>query len=124
MNVTYKTRLEAMLTEITTELSSVGIHDPRNPSDWIAIPREHDTEEPDENVSADNVEEWNERTAIVATLESQYNGIVGALDRIEKNTFGACEVCNTPIEEKRLEANPISRTCIAHINDESTLKAL
>lgn len=117
----YKTRLEEMLTTITEELSTVGIRNPENPSDWIAVPEELDAAEPDVNLAADNVEAWNERTALVATLESRYNGIVGALARIQKNSFGKCEVCKNQIEEKRLEANPIARTCIAHIEEEGQL---
>lgn len=122
MTHTYKTRLEEMLKEITNELTSVGIHNPANPSDWIAVPEEMGGEETDENLSADRVEAWNERNALVATLESRYNGIVSALARIESNTFGVCEICGKEIEDKRLNANPISRTCIAHLEEESTLK--
>lgn len=117
----YKARLEKMLAEITEELKSVGIHNPQNPSDWIAVPQDLDTEEPDDNLAADAVEAWNERAGLVATLESRYNGIIGALARVESGTFGNCEVCGNPIEEKRLNANPISRTCIAHIEEESQL---
>lgn len=117
----YKEQLEEMLTAITEELQSVGVHNPQNPSDWIAVPAELDAEEPDLNLAADAVESWNERTALVATLESRYNGIVSALARIESDTFGTCEVCTKPIEEKRLNANPIARTCIAHIEEESQL---
>lgn len=121
MNDTYKIQLEEMLKKITSELQSIGIHNPENPSDWIAVPVDLDAEEPDLNLAADNVEAWNERTALVATLEPQYNGIIHALARIESGTFGTCEVCKNPIEEKRLSANPIARTCIMHREEESTL---
>ncbi len=121
MSTVYKARLQEMLVEITEELKSVGIHNPGNPSDWIAVPQELDTEEPDDNLAADAVEAWNERAGIVATLESRYNGILGALARVEKGTFGKCEICGNNIEEKRLNANPISRTCIAHIDEEASL---
>ncbi len=117
----YKNRLEEMLTSITDELQTVGIHNPENPTDWIAVPEELDAEEPDLNLAADTVEAWNERTALVATFESRYNGIKAALARIEAHTFGVCEVCGATIEEKRLEANPIARTCIAHIEEEGRL---
>lgn len=112
----YTARLNTMLSEITEELKTIGIHNPKNPSDWIAVPEDLDVEEPDTNLSADTVESWNERRSIVATLESQYNNIVSALARIESGTFGVCEVCSAPIEEKRLNANPVSRTCMAHID--------
>jgi len=34
-----------------------------------------------------------------------------ALDRIEQDTFGICEVCGDPIEEKRLKARPVTTMC-------------
>jgi RNA polymerase-binding transcription factor DksA len=117
----YKTALEEMLNNITLELKTIGIHDPNNPSDWIAVPEDLDTEEPDLNLAADSVEEWNERSGIVATLETRYNGIVSALARIEAGTFGTCEVCQNPIEEKRLAVSPTARTCMLHLEEESTL---
>ncbi len=119
----YRARLEAMLVDITNELSTVGIHNPENPSDWIAVPEELDAEEPDLNLAADNVEAWNERSGIVATLEARYNGIKGALARIEGGTFGICEICHAPIEEKRLAASPTARTCMTHLEDESQIAA-
>jgi RNA polymerase-binding transcription factor DksA len=117
----YRARLEAMLVDITNELKTVGIHNPENPSDWIAVPEELDAEEPDLNLAADNVEAWNERSGIVATLEARYNGIKGALARIDGGTFGTCEICHAPIEEKRLAASPTARTCMAHLEDESQI---
>lgn len=116
---TYKARLAEMLETITLELKAVGIHNPQNAHDWVAVPEGLDAEEPDLNLAADAVEEWNERTALVSTLEFQYNNIVSALARIESNTFGMCEVCGKAIEENRLNANPIARTCILHIEEES-----
>lgn len=118
---TYKARLDEMYALIITELSAVGIHNPENQSDWVAVPDTLDAEEPDVNLVADAIETWNERNALVATLEKQYNSIRSALARIEAQTFGICEICKNSIEEKRLNANPVARTCIAHIEDERTL---
>lgn len=118
---TFKVRLEEMLETITHDLQAIGIHNPANPSDWLAVPEELDAEEPDENLAADAVEEWNGRAALVAELEPQYNSIMSALARIELGTFGICEVCKSAIEEKRLNANPIARTCIAHLEEESRI---
>jgi RNA polymerase-binding transcription factor DksA len=111
-----------MLGEITNELSHIGIHNPENPSDWIAVPEDVDAEEPDLNLAADAVESWNERNALVATLETRHNGILHALERIASGTFGTCEICAAPIEDRRLEVNPIARTCMAHREDEGTLE--
>ena len=118
---TYKTQLEEMLVAITAELKTVGIHNPENPSDWIAVPEELDAEEPDQNLAAGAVEAWDERNALVSVLEARYNGIMSALARIEAGTFGVCEICNAPIEEKRLVVSPSARTCMAHREDEGTL---
>ena len=114
---TYEARLTEMLETITKELQAVGIHDPKNPSDWVAVPQDLDAEEPDLNLAADNVEAWNERNALVAALEPRYNNIVRALAKIADGTFGTCEICNAPIEEKRLTVDPSARTCIAHIEE-------
>lgn len=118
---TYKVHLEELLATITAELKTVGIHNPENPSDWVAVPEELDAEEPDQNLSADAVEEWNERNALVATLEKEYNDIREALARLEAHTYGSCEICNHPIEERRLVACPTARTCVAHREDEGLL---
>lgn len=113
----YKAQLEQLLEEITKELQTIGIHDPKNPSDWVAIPEEFDANEPDLNDAADTVEEWNGRVGLVATLEPRYNNIVLALKKIEDGKYGACEICGAQIEEKRLDVNPAARTCIAHIEE-------
>lgn len=117
----YKTKLEAFLQDLTKELSAVGIHNPENPADWVAIPEAVDANEPDDNVAADAVEEWDERQALVATLERQYNNITRALGKIEANSFGTCEICNSAIEDDRLEVSPAARTCKAHMDEEEAL---
>ncbi len=111
----YKIRIEEMLKEITEELKTVGVHNPENPDDWVAVPEHLSGNEPDLNDAADNVEEWNERRALVATLETRYNNIKKSLVKIEEGSYGTCEVCKKEIEERRLDANPVSRTCMEHI---------
>ncbi len=36
-----------------------------------------------------------------------------ALEKINNGTYGICERCGEPIEEKRLEAKPYARYCIS-----------
>jgi DnaK suppressor protein len=36
-----------------------------------------------------------------------------ALERIKKNTYGACEQCGTELQQKRLDAVPWARHCTA-----------
>ncbi len=40
-----------------------------------------------------------------------------ALERIDNHTYGFCEVCNDPIEEDRLIADPLTCVCLDHLND-------
>jgi RNA polymerase-binding transcription factor DksA len=118
----YTTRLETMLAELTTELKAIGIHDPHNPSDWIAVPEGVDANQSDTDLVADVVEEWDERQALVATLERQFNDITRALSKIALGTFGMCEIGNETIEPERLDANPAARTCKHHMNEEEALR--
>jgi RNA polymerase-binding transcription factor DksA len=122
MNTTaYKTRLEEMLVLVTGELAELGVHNPENPDDWIATP-DDTPDEADPVDSADRVEDWNERVATLAELETRYNNIRRALTKIEEGTYGVCEVSGEPIEQDRLDANPAARTCKAHLDEEDNLE--
>lgn len=35
-----------------------------------------------------------------------------AMARMEEGSFGTCEVCEEPIEKKRLQARPVSTLCL------------
>ncbi len=117
----YKTILEAELSDLEAQLKSLGVHNPTVKEDWIATPSEVADNEADENVGADRVEEWEEKAAILAVLETRYNNVNRALGKIASGEFGKCEISGEPIEEARLDANPAARTCLAHLNDEADL---
>lgn len=117
----YKTVLEDELAQLTKELNNLGIHNPQVEADWIALPQDVNDFEADENVSADRVEDWEERNATLSALEISYNNIRKALTKIEDGTYGLCEIGNEEIELERLAADPSARTCKAHINDELEL---
>ncbi len=117
----YKDKLDAALVAVVTELATIGVYDAVN-DNWEAVPdQETSNEDADENTSADVVESWNERRATLSDLEREYRDIKRALKKIEAGTFGVCEVSGEAIEEKRLDARPDARTCIAHMNEESQL---
>jgi sigma-B regulation protein RsbU (phosphoserine phosphatase) len=40
-----------------------------------------------------------------------------ALTKIEIGSYGLCETCTDPIEEDRLQVNPLCRFCLDHLND-------
>lgn len=113
--------LEAQLADVKKELADLGIHNPDVPEDWIATPSEEMDAEADENVAADRIEDWTERRATLAVLETRYNNIVRALANVADGTYGTCGVCGEAIEEERLRVHPAARTCMAHKDDEATL---
>ena len=41
-----------------------------------------------------------------------------ALERIDKGTYGLCDLCHEPIEPDWLQADPLVRICLAHLTPE------
>ena len=121
----FKQKLEQELATVEDELKSVGVQNPKNPSDWEATERQMDVMSAvaDPNEAADKQEEYMENRAIVDQLEIRYNNIKRALKKIEGGTYGTCEISGHPIEEDRLEANPAARTCKEHMREEKNLPA-
>ena len=119
----HKQQLETELITLTEELKTLGIHNPAVEADWIATPAVNSSSEADENVAADKVEDWDERRATLALLETRYNNLKRALHKIDNNTYGLCEVCTEPITEARLKANPAARTCQMHLDEEGNLNS-
>ena len=115
MNVEpYRKRIEAEKAKLETEMGSVGRKNPNVPGDWEAIPSETGTES-DLADQADVVMNRENNAAILADLEARYDTIISALVRLEKKTYGKCEVCNKGIVEARLEADPAATTCTEHM---------
>ena len=102
-------------TILEDELKSIGQVNPENPNEWSATSGDMETDSADENEVADRFEELEENKVILNQLEPQYIAVKEALDRIEKGTFGLCEVSQEPIERERLEANPSAKTCMKHM---------
>lgn len=110
----FRTRLEEEKARLEEQLSTVARRNPSNPDDWEPTPEETGVEA-DPNDRADQMEEFGNNSAITTDLENRYNDVVDALERIEKGTYGICEVSGDPIEEDRLEADPAARTSKAHM---------
>lgn len=111
----FKKKLEVEKKLLAEELEKVGRRNPDNLSDWEATPTDRDSSQADENTLADSIEEYEENIAIVGTLESRYQDLRDALNKIEKGNYGLCEICNEPIDDKRLEANPSAKECRKHM---------
>ncbi len=109
-----KQKLEEELKKLEGELTSVGHINPHNPADWEATEADNNVDTADRNETAENIEEFEDRTAILKQLEIQYNDVKEALSRIEHGTFGKCAVDGGDIPHDRLEALPTAKTCMEH----------
>lgn len=118
----YKEKLETELTAITTELKTLGIQNTDSPSDWIPTPDAIDRHEADANVVGDRSEDWQEKRGTLDLLETRFNNLKRALQKISDGTFGTCEICGQQIETDRLTVNPAARTCKQHLDDEAKLQ--
>lgn len=116
----YKEKLEAELAVVTTELKGIGAKLSDETGDWVAVPEKLETAA-DPNVVADVAEDWTQKDAVLSELEVRYRNIKRALEKIEGDTYGVCEISGERIEEDRLAANPAARTCKAHIDEEKNL---
>lgn len=110
----FKEKLEEEKALLERELSSIGERNPSNPNDWEAVEKPENLDTADDNVTADNIEEYEGNTAILKQEEIQYNDVLLALKKIEDGTYGKCEVGGEDIPLARLEANASAKTCIEH----------
>jgi phosphoserine phosphatase RsbU/P len=51
-------------------------------------------------------------------LERLLLEVDSALDRMDKGSYGLCELCHEPIENDWLRADPLVRICLAHLTPE------
>mgnify|MGYP001570855446 FL=1 len=110
----FRKKLEAEKARLESEMGNVGRKNPRVPGDWEPTPSEMGMES-DLADQADVVMSRENNAAILADLEARYDTVLSALARLEKNTYGQCEVCKKVIVEARLEADPAATTCIEHL---------
>lgn len=110
-----RAKLEAERKKLETELSSVATKDPQNPKNWDPMPAERDVSSADDNLVADSIENFEENTAITGSLEARLGDVLSALERMDREAYGTCQICGKEIEEDRLEANPAAKTCKEHI---------
>lgn len=65
-----------------------------------------------EEDNAVEVAQYQDSISLERKLEEQLERINDAIDRIEKGTYGLCEVCGNPIEQQRLGVNPSAVRCM------------
>jgi len=111
-----KGRLEEEKKKLETELASHGRLDPVT-HDWQGSAASTEGEGIDPNAVADDMEELGTNVAVVEELEGRYRDVIDAHEKIEKGTYGICEVSGEQIPEDRLEANPAARTTVEHAQE-------
>ena len=52
--------------------------------------------------------------ASLRRIESELDGVVGALARLEDGTYGSCESCGTRLEASELQEQPLRTRCARH----------
>ncbi len=111
----FKKKLEEEKVRLEGEMKSVGRKNPAVPDDWEPVPSERGIAA-DLVDQADTIVSYEGNAAILADLEARYDAVLAALVRIERRTYGMCDVDGAPIEPERLEADPAATTCKKHIS--------
>ena len=101
--------------DLETDLAGLGKVIGEN-GDWIATPEIQEGNEADFLDQADLVEEYESKIGRLGAIETRYQEVIRALERIDAGTYGICIKSGVPIEEDRLEANPAAETCKAMMN--------
>lgn len=81
---------------------------------WETVSKE-DEDTADREDVASAIESFENSEGTVSILETQLHEVNLALEKIEKGTYGICEVSGEEIEIERLEANPSARTSKKHL---------
>jgi RNA polymerase-binding transcription factor DksA len=50
--------------------------------------------------------------ALIDQAKQRLTEIEAARARVGAGTYGRCEVCGEPLQDQRLEARPVARTCV------------
>lgn len=121
MQYSIETQKENLLKEkemLVRQLSGLGLYDPLT-NTFTAEADNTDKNAPhDMDEDADTFESFETNSSTGAILRERLTDVQDALQKIENNIYGMCEVMNVPIEEDRLIANPAARTCKQAMNQE------
>jgi len=104
-----KEQLEKKKELLEKELSSFAQKDLHNKDNFRSSFPDFGNKD-DENVA--EVATFSDRLSLEGELEKTLRDVNGAMERIEKGTYGICKYCNNEIEEKRLQVRPVSSACI------------
>lgn len=109
----YKKALEAELAKLEQEITSVA---KKEGEVWEGVQTEVGEDTADSGDVSNSIENYTLNTSITSDLEAKIVDIRNALDKIDANNYGLCEICQGEIEEARLDVEPEARTCELHMN--------
>jgi RNA polymerase-binding transcription factor DksA len=90
---------------------SLAEHGRQVDGDWTGTAAGFEGTEPASEDGADKLEELGVNVALVEEIERRYKEILGAIERMEKGTYGIT-ASGEPIDVERLRANPAATTNI------------
>lgn len=113
-----QTELEKLKLDLTQELAVIeaelGTFTHKSPvvkGDYLTrFPKNEQTDTLDEK--AHSVEEYEKDREVEHSLELRLKDIKETLSKIESGTYGVCNRCQNPIEERRLKAMAVARFCL------------
>ena len=56
--------------------------------------------------------EMEKNVSLLEQVDDELLEVEGAVQRLERGTYGTCQVCGRPIGDERLEAMPATRFCV------------
>jgi RNA polymerase-binding transcription factor DksA len=110
----FKTLLIKEKETLEKDLRNIGRKIDPSGVTWETVSNENEDTADREDV-ASAIESFENNEGAVSILETQLHEVNHALEKIEKGTYGICEVSGEEIELDRLEANPSARTSKKHL---------
>jgi len=104
-----KKQLEEKEKMLEEELRKIAVYDEED-GVWEA---KYLDEERNQEINADEVEEWYNQTAVVNVLVRDLQAVKDALQRMEEGSYGRCALCGREIEIKRLQVFPEATMCFS-----------
>ncbi|PIR70286.1 MAG: hypothetical protein COU46_02240 [Candidatus Niyogibacteria bacterium CG10_big_fil_rev_8_21_14_0_10_42_19] len=112
-----RVRLNNERQRLEEELMGISKRDPHQKGEWTVKAPEFNSALSDASETSDVFEEMDIRTSVEHQLKGRLDEVNAALKRIDEGIYGICDKCSKEIEEKRLDANPASITCVEHGGD-------
>lgn len=84
--------------------------------DQYKLTREHPEYGSSDDENAQEVEKIQENLGLQRNLKNIIQDTKEAINKIDKNKYGICDICKCPIESGRLKAFPVAATCVTCVN--------